>query len=57
MYANVTKFCQSCPQCIVVNSTECVNKPPLHPIPVQRPFQIFGVDVMDLPLPSLVIDM
>ena len=50
MYADVTKFCQSCPQCIVVNSTGRVNKPPLHPIPVQRPFQIFGVDVMDLPL-------
>ena len=25
-------------------------KPPLHPIPVQRPFQILGVDVMDLPV-------
>ena len=46
---DVTKFCQSCPQCIV-NSTGRANKPPLHPIPVQRPFQIFGVDVMDLPL-------
>jgi len=27
-----------------------VNRPPLHPIPVSRPFQIVGVDVMDLPL-------
>ena len=26
-----------------------MNKPPLHPIPVQRVFQIIGVDVMDLP--------
>ena len=25
-------------------------RPPLHPIPVSRPFQILGVDVMDLPL-------
>ena len=24
--------------------------PPLHPIPVQRVFQIVGVDVMDLPI-------
>lgn len=23
--------------------------PPLHPIPVQRPFQIFSVDIMELP--------
>ena len=23
--------------------------PPLHPIPVKRPFQIFEVDIMDLP--------
>ena len=25
-------------------------KPPLHPIPVSRPFQILGIDIMDLPL-------
>ena len=25
-------------------------KPPLCPIPIQRPFQILGVDVMDLPI-------
>ncbi len=25
------------------------NRPPLDPIPVQRAFQIVGVDVMDLP--------
>ena len=24
--------------------------PPLHPIPVQKPFQIIGVDIMDLPV-------
>jgi len=27
-----------------------VNRPPLHPLPVSWPFQIVGVDVMDLPL-------
>ena len=26
-----------------------LNRPPLHPIPVQRVFQIVGVDVIDLP--------
>ena len=29
-----------------------VTRPPLHPIPVGRPFQIVGVDVMDLPMTS-----
>ena len=27
-----------------------VNKPPPHPIPVQKPFHIITVDVMNLPL-------
>ena len=27
-----------------------INRPPLHPIPVSKPFQIVGVDIMDLPL-------
>jgi len=27
-----------------------VNKPPLYPIPVSHPFQIVGVDIMDLPV-------
>ena len=25
-------------------------KPPLYPIPVSRPFQVLGVDIMDLPM-------
>ena len=25
-------------------------KPPLHPIPTERPFQIVGVDIMELPV-------
>ena len=36
-------------QCAIVNSSGRVNRPPLHPIPVQRVFQIIGVDIMDLP--------
>ena len=48
MYA-VIRHCASCPQCAIVNSSGRVNKPPLHPIPVQRVFQIIRVDVMDLP--------
>ena len=30
----------------------CNQKPPLCPIPVQRPFQIIGVDIMTLPVIS-----
>ena len=50
MYTDVVNHCASCPQCAIVNSSGRVNRPPLHPIPVQRPFQIIGVDIMDLPL-------
>jgi len=50
MLADVTKHYSACPQCAIVNGSGHVNKPPLNPIPVQRVFQIIGVDVMDLPL-------
>jgi len=33
---------------VTVSGNGQLVKPPLHPIPVQRPFQILGVDVMDL---------
>ena len=49
MYSDVVSHCSSCPQCAIVHSSGRVNKPPLCPIPVQRMFQIVGVDVMDLP--------
>ena len=50
MYNDVTKHCAFCPQCAIVTGNRCINRPPLSPIPVQRPFQIIGVDVMDLPV-------
>ena len=49
MYSDVISHCTACPQCAIVNSSGRVNRPPLHPIPVSRPFQILGVDIMDLP--------
>ena len=49
MYADVESHCRSCPQCVIVSGCGRRNRPPLHPIPVQRPFQIIGVDIMDLP--------
>ena len=36
----------------MVNGAGYVNRPPLSPIPVQCPFQILDVDVMDLPVPE-----
>ena len=50
MYSDAEKFVRSCPECITVSGTGQRNKPPLHPIPVQRPFQVLGIDVMDLPI-------
>ena len=49
MYVDVAKHCRNCPQCAFASGTGSVGRPPLQPIPVQRPFQIIGVDIMDLP--------
>ena len=49
MYTDVHHFVKSCPECAIVSGGGRVRRPPLHPIPVQRPFQIVGVDVMTLP--------
>ena len=42
-------FVQNCPECTIVAGGSKVRCPPLHPILVQRPFQIFGIDIMELP--------
>ena len=50
MYKDVIAYCRNCPDCAVVSGNGRKQVPPLHPIPVQRPFQIFGVDIMELPV-------
>ena len=50
MYTDVQQYCKSCPQCTTVSGGPRVGRPPLQPIPVQRPFQLVGVDIMDLPI-------
>lgn len=50
MFSDALKFAKSRPECAIITGGKRVNKPPLHPIPVSRPFQILGIDVMDLPL-------
>ena len=49
MYSDTQEFTRNCPQCTVVTGGGQHHRPPLHPIPVSRPFQIVGVDVMELP--------
>ena len=50
MYEDVMSHCRNCPQCVFVSGSGRHVKPPLHPIPVNRPFQVLGVDIMDLPI-------
>ena len=43
----------SLPRIALVRSQQRIGrraKPPLHSIPVSRPFQLLGIDLMDLPL-------
>ena len=49
MHRDAVHFARNCPECSIVSGGGRVCKPPLHPIPVQRPFQILGIDIMDLP--------
>ena len=52
MYSDIMEFCKVCPECVTVSGVGRRHKPPLHPIPVSRPFQILGVDLMELPKTS-----
>ena len=49
LYNDVLLYCKSCLECVVVTGAGCQHRPPLKPIPTQRPFQKIGVDFMDLP--------
>jgi len=49
MYTDVYQYCHNCPQCAISGGGSRKSKPPLYPIPVQRAFQIMGVDVLELP--------
>ena len=50
MFADAIHFTRNCPECAVVSGGSKPIKPPLHPIPVQKPFQVIGVDIMELPV-------
>ena len=49
MYSDVVKFVTNCPECAIVTGGGRHHRAPLHPIPVSWPFQIVGVDIMELP--------
>ena len=49
MYADSLSYCKNCPEWAIVSGGGRVPKPPLHAIPISRPFQIVGVDIMELP--------
>ena len=49
IYSDCEKHRKGCPQCCFVAGGGRPGKPLLQPIPVTRPFQILGIDVMDLP--------
>ena len=50
LYKDAVEFCKNCAECAVVSGVGRKAVPPLNPIPVQRPFQILGVDIMELPM-------
>ena len=49
MYVDSVELCKNCPECAIATGVGRRHNPPLYPIPVQRPFQILGVDIMYLP--------
>ena len=50
MRRDIVQFTRNCPECTIVSGGGKTVYPPLHPIEVQRPFQIIGIDIMDLPV-------
>ena len=54
MYTDVLAYCKKCPECAVVTGAGRQHRPPLHPISIQRPFQIIGVASKHLSLPKEV---
>ena len=49
MYTDTMQYVANCPECTISMGKGKHNIPPLHPILVSRPFQILGIDLMELP--------
>ena len=52
MYSDALRHASNCPYCAIVEGSGRKQKPPLHLIPTECPFQIIGIDIMELPLTS-----
>ena len=50
MHQDILSSVKNCPQCATVTGAGRKQLPPLQSIPVNHPFQIVGVDIMELPL-------
>ena len=50
MFNNALRFARACPECDIFTGGGRASRPPLHPILMSKPFQILGIDIMDLPL-------
>ena len=49
MQKDCVEHSKTSPDCIFVAGGGRPGRPPLQPIPVSHPFQIFGIDVIELP--------
>ena len=49
MYVDVVIFCRNCAECAMHSGVGREKHPSLHPIPVKRPFQVWGIDIIKLP--------
>ena len=48
MYVHCVEYTKNCPKCLTATGSGRYFRAPIHPIPIQRPFQMVGVDVMEL---------
>ena len=53
MYSDALEYANNFPQCAIVQGAGRRQKPPLYLIVIERPFQIVGVDIMELPITSI----
>ena len=50
LYRDCIAFCKNCAKCVMVSGSGRIQRPLLHPIPVQKSFQIMAVDIMEFPV-------
>ena len=50
MYTDICRYCKSCPVCAISTGGGRPGKPAVTPITVSKPFQIIGVDILELPV-------